>query len=99
MKCAPEIANTERPSVCLRILAAAEATPLGHQLGRWTEKANGAHTAVCLSCGRVASVIPALLTRDGRGRGGRALRERCGEGARNELNRALVEPRGQEAFR
>lgn len=71
------IADDEVPSDGLKRLARAEAKVMGHSMTHWEAKTNGCWTSRCTSCWRVASVIPAMLTRDGKGRGGKALSEYC----------------------
>lgn len=74
---ANRIADDDRPSDALKKVARSIAKDNGHSLGWWEAKENGTWTARCTECYRVASVIPALLTKDGRGMGGKALAEAC----------------------
>lgn len=72
-----EIADTEVPSDALKKQARDEAKEMGHSMGWWEAKNNGCWTSRCTACWRVASVIPAMITVDGMGRGGKALSEYC----------------------
>ena len=69
--------DDEHPSTALKKLAKVEATKLGHQMTSFHAHENGTFTARCERCFRIASVIPAMVMRDGKGRGGKALKEAC----------------------
>ena len=73
----PKHPKNETLDTKLRRIARTEALALGHSFRTWDEKGNGVWTARCVHCYRIATVAPALLPRDGRGRGGKALNEGC----------------------